>query len=170
MRHPVLAVLALSLSTACRAGGGSTVTERLWVSELPSNPRAPFSAFVTTRVRDGVFVGSFYRGSMYRGTHQAIRWNAQGETKVTVQTLQDERDHTLRLRECKPSTGFHLCVQVEGDREFAGRYQSRRRWSVERPGKKAVPDALESLERLAAEDDAIGEVVAEAGRTESFGD
>lgn len=157
MKRFASAALALFfVIPACRSGADATVTERLWVSDLPKNPRAEFTAFVTTRVRDGLFVGSFYGGSLYRGTHQAIRWDAQGARKARVQTLQDERRHNLELKTCEPDKGFHMCVQVKGDRTFAGRYQSRRRWSVKRPGKKGeVLDIPQTLSALAADDERL---------------
>lgn len=127
------------------------MTERLWVSDVPTSPRTPISAFLVTKTTGDKFVGAFFRGSLYRGGHDVFSWKA-ARGGAEVRFLQDGSTARLSFETCKPSRGFDHCVLVSGDPTGARRYQSRKRWNVRR-GKVApsqlVTDALVDL----AEDD-----------------
>lgn len=141
-------VLALS---GCGAGGPAPATERLWVSALPKDARTAFTAFVTVRASDKRYYGSFYHGSMFRGSHDAFRWYPGDDKTARLGFLQDGSERTLHFTKCKPTTGFDLCLEVRGDPYGVERYQSRKRWVVGRGGNQG--EVTELLTEL-AEDDA----------------
>jgi hypothetical protein len=155
-----LAVGAIGLTCAIGCGGSSeaAATERLWVSAVPTSPKANLTAFLTTRTSDGKYIGAFFKGSLYRGGHDVFQWNAQSKNAATVKFLQDGQTARLRFESCKPSRGFDYCLVVHGDPTGAGRYQSRKRWAVRRPGKKdaiASTMVLDAMTELAAADDEL---------------
>lgn len=95
--------------------------------------------------------GSFYHGSLYRGSHDTFKWTSKGKDKGELELLQDGKSKTITIRECKPDAGFDMCVKLEGDPKGIVRYQSKKRWAVPGRGKKSmdVPMAIAEL----AEDD-----------------
>lgn len=152
----VLAFLALVAAAAC--GGGSspaTPTERLWVSGVPTSPKAEISAFVTTRQSGGKFLGAFFHGSALRGHHDVFEWHEDGKNGAHLVFLQDGKERDVRFETCTPTTGFDHCLIVHGDPTGAGKYQSRKRWVVRRPGKKDVEPTmvLDAIEALAEDDE-----------------
>lgn len=148
----VLALGAAGLGLGC-GGGEPTVTERLWVSDMPSSPRQHISAFVTMRGDDDGYLGAFFEGTLLRGSHDVFRWTDQGKDRAQVVLLQDKQEIKLRLEACTPSKGFHYCMEVYGDPTGAVRYQSRKRWVVKRPGKRAAAALVPSVMFELAEDD-----------------
>jgi hypothetical protein len=83
-----------------------------------------------------------------------FQWNAQAKDAATVKFLQDGRTVRLRFETCTPSRGFDHCIIVHGDPTGAERYQSRKRWVVRRPGKKAFSPAavVEAFSELVDDD------------------
>ncbi len=156
-------VLALALS-GCGRSGPAPATERLWVSALPKDARASFTAFVTIRAGDQRYYGSFYHGSLLRGGHDAFRWEPidnngdnngdnsgddRGDGRGARLTfLHDGHERNLRLSRCEPSDGFDLCVEVRGGPYGVERYQSRKRWVV---GRKAKPPQALEVARVVAD-------------------
>ena len=152
-----LAAGALSTFAACSKGPPAEVADRLWVAEMPTSPRSTIDAFVLTEVGKRS-VGSFYHGSLYRGTHDSFLWTTKAKDRGVIHMLQDQRDHEVRTRSCKPTTGFDQCILLEGDPKGVVRYQSRKRWSIPRRGKSVdVPELMVEL----AEDDAELEALVE---------
>ena len=147
-------VLFTTALGACDASGGPTATERLWISELPTSPRAPITAFVTAKARGDNYVGTFYQGTVLRGQHDMFQWQAVEEGRARLQFLQDGKTRKVRLESCKPTLGFDYCIVLHGDPTGVKRYQSRKRWTVRRG--KAKSDVLMWASTLAdlAEDDA----------------
>ncbi len=151
------AALSWILAASCASCGGSgaaTATERLWVSAVPTSTKAQFSAFVTTRTAEGKYLGALFRGSALRGNHDVFTWKDAGEGGAALVFLQDGRAARIRFEACAPTRGFDHCLLVRGNDAFAQKYQSRKRWAVRRPGKKAldavmIPQVLADL----AEDD-----------------
>lgn len=125
-------------SAACGGGDASTPTERLWVSTVPTSAKQEISAFITTRTRDDKYIGAFFRGSALRGQHDVFSWVADGRDAAKLTFLQDGSTRRVRFESCKPSRGFDLCLIVHGDPTGAKQYQSRKRWNVRRPGKRAL--------------------------------
>lgn len=159
-----VALVTACLSTACGGGGEATVTERLWISAVPTQPTARTTAFLATRTSDGKYIGAFFQGSMYRGGHDVFRWEDAGKHAATLTFLQDGEKVELRFEPCKPSTGFDHCIIVAGDPSRAGRYQSRKRWRVRRPGKKkgeSVAMVMSTLDELAQDDEELQAALAE---------
>lgn len=148
--------LAAGVFSGCGGGGTAEATERLWVSDVPTNPKAPMTAFLTMRSDDDRYLGAFFVGSLLRGHHDVFRWTTSAKDRARIELLQDGQVVDLRLEKCKPTTGFDHCLLVHGDPTGAGRYQSRKRWVVRRPGRKR--DAASGLVMQAmielAEDDA----------------
>ncbi len=161
-----LALVASGLSLGC-SGGEATATERLWVTTVPTRPKAPITAFLTMRTSDERYLGAFFQGSLYRGNHDLFYWEDLGKDRARVQFLQDERRVELKLEECKPDRGFDYCLMVYGDPTGTTRYQSRKRWVIRRPGRKRdataglVPMVMQELaqddEQLAAALDTAAE-------------
>ncbi len=125
-------------------------TERLWVSGVPTSTRAEISAFVTTRTGEGKFLGAFFSGSLLRGKHDVFEWEDDGADAAKLKFLQDGKVRRIRIEPCKPSTGFDRCILVHGDPTGKVRYQSRKRWTVKRPGGKKdlatlVPSVMAEL-------------------------
>ena len=149
----IVALLAAltTLSAGCGGSKPAPATERLWVSSLPTSPKAPFTAFVTARASDDRYYGSFYHGSMLRGGHDAFRWLPADDHHARLVFLQDESERTLRLTACEPTSGFDLCVQVRGGPYGVERYQSRKRWVVGRKARGAL-EARDAMALLADED------------------
>lgn len=155
-RRSSVVLAFLALSAAC--GGGSspaTPTERLWVSGVPTSPKAEISAFVTTRQSGGKFLGAFFHGSALRGQHDVFEWYEDGKDAARLVFLQDGRERAVRFESCTPTTGFDHCLIVHGDPTGAVKYQSRKRWVVRRPGKKAIEPTmvLDAIETLAEDDE-----------------
>lgn len=146
-------VASLGVGAAGCSGGAGTPTERLWVSGVPTSPRETISAFLTMKSGDEYF-GSFFRGTLYRGTHDVFKWKDTGKDKARIVLLQDEKKVDLKLKSCEPTTGFDYCLIVESDRTGPQKYYSRKRWVVRRPGKKASASSLFDTTLLElAEDD-----------------
>lgn len=159
-----VAILTACSSTACGGGGEATVTERLWISAVPTQPTARTSAFLATRTSDAEYIGAFFQGSMYRGGHDVFRWEDTGKDTATLTFLQDDEKVELRFETCKPTTGFDHCIIVHGDPTGARTYQSRKRWRVRRPGKKkgeSVAMLMSTLAELAHDDEELQAVLAE---------
>ena len=137
--HPRTWLLAITTALLLGCGGGAdaTPTERLWISSLPTRPSQQFTAFITTRTTGDKHIGALFRGSMYRGGHDVFEWKATGDTRAHLKFLQDKHEADLRIEKCTPTTGFDHCIVIHGDSALAGKYQSRKRWVVRRPGKKS---------------------------------
>ncbi|MEM7159528.1 MAG: hypothetical protein AAF799_42205 [Myxococcota bacterium] len=157
-----LAVGSFGVVTGCGGDGTATATERLWISNVPTDPKIPMTAFLTMRSGDR-FLGAFFQGSLLRGHHDVFHWTPGAKNKAEVEFLQDGRKVQLRLETCKPTRGFDHCLDVHGDPTGTVRYQSRKRWVVRRPGKKvaALGMVTEAMSEL-AEDDAELAAVFEA--------
>jgi hypothetical protein len=150
-----LVALCGVLVAGCGGGKPSTPTERLWVSGVPTNTKATISAFVTTRTSDDKYIGAFFRGSLLRGSHDVFAWTDDGKSEATLEFLQDGTKQRVRFESCEPNRGFDYCVQLSGGSAVAGRYQSRKRWAVRRPGRRAASPTLvtDAMHELADEDE-----------------
>lgn len=144
----------LMVVSGCRSEPSSP-TERLWVSNIPTDPKAPLTAFLTMRSSEDRYLGAFFQGSLLRGGHDVFQWEDSGNNRARVQFLQDGRRADLRLETCKPTRGFDYCLMVHGDPTGTVRYQSRKRWVVRRPGRKrdAAAGLVSSVMLELAEDD-----------------
>ncbi|MBL4686192.1 MAG: hypothetical protein JKY37_16485 [Nannocystaceae bacterium] len=151
-RQALLALLVAS-PLACGGGGQATATERLWVSAVPTDAKAPISAFATTRYGDTKFLGAFFSGTLLRGSHDVFEWRDRGKGRAQLRFLQDGARVDIRLETCEPTTGFDHCLLVCGDPTGAVKYQSRKRWVVKRPGKrKPAALVLDAMAQLAQGD------------------
>lgn len=150
-----VALGATGLSVGCGAGP-ATATERLWVSTVPTSAKQSITAFLTTPSDDDdKYLGAFFRGTLYRGTHDVFEWRDTGKGRATLKFLQDDVVFALRTESCKPDRGFDFCLRVHGDPTGAGRYQSRKRWVVRRPGRKraaATDLVMQTMVELAEDD------------------
>jgi hypothetical protein len=158
----------------CGGGGSSEATERLWVSTIPTKHTEPIAAFVTARSGDH-YVGTFYRGSLLRGSHDAFKWTDKGKGRARIELLQDGQKLDLTLKPCEPIKPFDQCIVVESDRTGPEKYYSRKRWVVRRPGKRSVVasglfDA--TLLELAEDDEELAAALdaADEGLVEQLGD
>jgi len=140
-----LAGLAVSVLGACGKPPPANITERLWVSELPTNPKKEVAAFVISQVK-GKKLGVFYRGSVYRGAHDMFQWTGEDAGKGRMELLQDGAIHRIRTEQCEPSRGFDHCILMHGDPTGRVRYQSRKRWAV----RKSTAETL-SFEAVVSE-------------------
>ena len=147
-----LAAGALSTFAGCGKAPPAEVADRLWVAEMPTSPRSMVNAFVLTEVGKRN-VGSFYHGSLFRGTHDSFTWTTKAKDRGVIYLLQDQRNHEVRTRSCKPTAGFDQCVLLEGDPKGVVRYQSRKRWAIPRRGKTLDVPTL--MVELAEEDEEL---------------
>ncbi len=158
---PLSGLSVILLAGACGGSGVASPTERLWVSAVPTSTKQELSAFVTTRTGDGKYIGAFFHGSALRGSHDVFAWKDDGKGGAVLEFLQDGRIAKVRFETCTPTRGFDHCLIVHGDPTGAQRYQSRKRWTVRRPGKKTI-DALlvpQILVELAQDDDDLAAAV-----------
>jgi hypothetical protein len=144
--------LGVSALAGCGKPPSANLTERLWVSDLPTNPKETISMFVISDVKNRQ-LGLFYRGSMYRGVHDLFRWNGDaGGHKGKMRLLQDGKVHAIRTETCEPGRGFDFCILVHGDPTGVVRYQSRKRWALRKKGASNL-DANEVFRIVAEEDE-----------------
>lgn len=143
---PTLALLGLTVLAGCGSKKPpSDVADRLWVAQMPTSPRSQVDAFVLTEVGKKN-VGSFYHGSLYRGSHDSFLWTTKGKDRGVIHLLQDQRDVEVRTKPCKPDRDFDHCILLEGDPKKVVRYQSRKRWAIPRRGKSLdVPTLVAEL-------------------------
>lgn len=151
-------------AAGCGSGGPAEVTERLWVSALPTKHTEQFAAFLTARSGNH-YVGSFYRGSLLRGSHDVFKWSDKGKGRARVELLQDGKQLDLTLKPCEAVKPFDHCIIVESNRTGPEKYYSRKRWVVRRPGKRELGtsgmfDA--TLLELADDDDELAAALDEA--------
>lgn len=178
MRSGVKAIVVGSLLGLVGCGGGSTeVTERLWITRLPTKQTQELSAFATARAGDH-YVGAFFHGSALRGSHDVFEWRDDGKGRAKLKLLQDGKKLELRFRPCEPVTPFDRCLLVERQGAKAEKYYSRKRWVVRRPGKRDLAaggffgatllELAEDDDELAAALDAAGEAaLAEGDETDA---
>lgn len=147
------AALLMSALPGCGKSPGAKITERLWVSKLPKSPKETVTAFVISDVKERK-LGTFYRGSVYRGAHEMFRWTGDdGVGKMRL--LQDGAEHKIKTESCKPSKGFDHCILVHGDPMGVVRYESRKRWALRKKG-DAAPDVEQLMVELSDEDEDLG--------------
>lgn len=154
-------LVPIALVGAC--GSSSTApTERLWVSGVPTSAKTEISAFVTTRTGEGKYLGAFFKGSMLRGGHDVFEWEDDGKDAAKLKFLQDGKTRRIRIETCEPSRGFDRCILVHGDPTGKVKYQSRKRWTVKRPGGKKDLAALvpSVMAELAEDDDELASALA----------
>ena len=146
--------------TACGGGGGEAheLLDRLWVTDVPAGPREVFRGFAVADVR-GRQVGAFYDGSVYDGRQRAFKIAIEGD-KITFALLQEELEAEVTVRACRPSTGFHLCLELVGDPLVAGRYQSRKRWTLRRSRDAQIARTISVPALLGVLDEASSDDVA----------
>jgi hypothetical protein len=140
----------LVLGSGCEGRHTASPTERLWVSGIPKNTKATLTAFITARTTGDKYIGAFFSGSVFRGGHNVFEWKNEGEDGAALRFLQDDVTKSVRFETCEPSTGFDYCLLMHGDPTGTMRYQSRKRWTVKRPGKRhsssiSVTDVLFEL-------------------------
>lgn len=121
---------SLAIGAGCGADDATSIHDRLWVSDVPANPREEISAFAISSLR-GRNLGAAYQGSVYEGTQRAFRMELEGR-RATFEMLQDHTRHSVTIRDCKPTTGFHFCIEMDDEIAGSRRYQSRKRWSLGR--------------------------------------
>jgi hypothetical protein len=159
--RPLLALLAVAVLVPACGGSSATITERLWVSGVPKNPKARIRAFATTRSGADKFIGAFYSGSVLRGGHDVFEWHADGKDAAKLVFLQDGTTRRLRFETCEPSGGFDYCILVHGDPGGAERFQSRKRWQVKRPGRRGAGTLVfDAMTELAGDDDDLAAALA----------
>lgn len=163
--------LGAVLGAAGCSGGAATPTERLWVSGVPTSPKESIAAFLTAKSGDHT-MGSFFRGSLYRGHHDVFTWKDTGKGKARIVLLQDEKKVDLTLATCDPITGFDYCLIVESSATGPQKYYSRKRWVVRKPGKKASAASLfdTTLLELAEDDDELAAALEAAALDEPASD
>lgn len=154
-------VLGVSLAAGCGKAPSANLTERLWVSDLPTNPKASISMFVISDVKARK-LGVFYRGSLYRGAHDLFRWTGDDSgRRGKMQLLQDGAVHKVHTETCEPSRGFDFCVLVHGDPTGVVRYQSRKRWALRNKDVSTL-DVTQIFSELAEEDEQLRALTAAA--------
>ena len=152
-----LAGVALLSLDACSKAPPAEIADRLWVEQMPTSPRSEVHAFVLTEVRKRS-AGSFFHGSLYRGSHDSFLWTNKSKDRGVIRMLQEDKDYEVHVEECKPSRGFDQCILLEGDPKGVVRYQSRKRWAIPRRGGSLELPAL--IEELAEQDPELEALIA----------
>ena len=148
--------------TGCKGGTDATATERLWISGVPTSPKAQLTAFLTTRTADGQYIGAFFRGSLYRGGHDVFQWKSSKKETAKIKFLQDGKEASLRFESCTPTRGFDHCMIMHGDPTGTRKYQSRKRWTTRRKPKAGeLPSAFfgQTIADLAEDDEDLAMLV-----------
>ena len=114
-------VFLLGGLVACGADDAASITDRLWVSDVPSNPREEISAFAISNLR-GRKLGALYQGSLYQGTQRGFRLELEGRRAV-FEMLQDGSRYPVTVQTCKAGVG---AGRTAAARRGGGRYVSCR--------------------------------------------
>ena len=131
----------------CVRGEPIRIVDRVWVTNLPDDPRAPMKILWIFDMGDAEHIGGYIIGSQYRNRHERFRFHAMGEGVGRIELLQDNQVHRVRATKCEPPEGFDLCMELLGDPtartgatdgEGGRRYYSREEW--ERDAADGEPD------------------------------
>ena len=161
-RRSIGLILGLAIPTTlagCSDKPPAYLADRLWVAEMPSGPRDLVDALVLTEIGKRS-MGTYYHGSIYRGSHDSFTWKSKGKDAGVIRLLQDQREYSVKTKPCKPDRGFDMCVLLEGDPKKIVRYQSRKRWAIPRRGAERLD--VPGLMFLLADDDDDFEALFEA--------
>lgn len=142
-----LVVVGLSGCDGCEQGEPVGVTDRVWVTNLPDDPRQSLKILWIFDLEDAGHIGGFIVGSQYRNRHERFRYHPLTEGSGRIELLQDQRVHRVRATRCEPTEGFDLCMVLHGDPSagqgatdpaHGSRYLSREEW--ERDASDGVPN------------------------------
>ena len=153
LRRTILSILCVALLSilSCGKESPALLSDRLWVNKLPRGPRDSIAALVLSRAGKRN-VGAFYRGSLYRGSHELLNWKQSGENTWTFVLKQDNSTHQVRTQPCNPSAGFDYCIRLIGDPSGIVKYQSRKRWAIRRDPKDSDLPSLPTLQKIIHQD------------------
>lgn len=138
---------ALSGCDGCTGGEPIRIVDRVWVTNLPDDPRASMKIIWIFDMGEAAHLGGYIIGSQYRNRHERFHFHPTGDGIGRIEMLQDGRVHRVRATSCEPTEGFDLCMELHGDptanaaqRDGAEgrRYFSREEW--ERDADDGAPD------------------------------
>jgi len=127
----------LSATAGCGGADDAGISNRLWIDHIPTDKRDQLTALlVGPPGAEGKTFGVFYRGTVFRGTFDAVEWIADPEDveRATIRLIQDERRAELTIERCDPDPKFDACVLLRGEPHGVERFQSRRRWGARGAG------------------------------------
>ena len=124
----VVGVLILAIWTTGPRGDVS-VFDRIWIDQLPSNPKDTGNAFVAVTKQP---MGVFQSASQYKGSYEVFSYKASGdELQVVYSQTDDQEKITARASRCK-ERDMDYCLELSGATRGVKRYRSRRGWEVDK--------------------------------------
>jgi hypothetical protein len=127
----LVAVVALALALASwRMGSDDDVSvfDRIWIDQLPSNPKDAGNAFAAVTKQP---MGVFQSASQYKGSFEIFSYKASGDRLQVVYPQTDEKETiTVRAWKCKEGD-MHYCLELGGSTRGVKRYRSRRGWEID---------------------------------------
>jgi hypothetical protein len=140
----VVGVLVLAIWTTGPRGDVS-VFDRIWIDQLPSNPKDTGNAFVAVTKQP---MGVFQSASQYKGSYEVFTYKASGDELQVVYSQTDEKEKvTVRASRCK-ERDMDYCLELSGATRGVKRYRSRRGWEIDKSTQlEQVLSRVESIVR-----------------------
>ncbi len=140
----VVGVLVLAIWTTGPRGDVS-VFDRIWIDQLPSNPKDTGNAFVAVTKQP---MGVFQSASQYKGSYEVFTYKASGDELQVVYSQTDEKEKvTVRAWRCK-ERDMDYCLELSGATRGVKRYRSRRGWEIDKSTQlEQVLSRVESIVR-----------------------
>jgi hypothetical protein len=147
---PILAlvVVGVVVLVSWKLGGDGAVSvfDRIWIDQLPSNPKQTGNAFVAVTKQT---MGAFQSASQYNGSFEIFSYVASGDELQIVYSQTDEKEKvTVRAWKCK-QRDMDYCLELAGSTRGVKRYRSRRGWEIDKSIQlEQVLSRVESIVRL----------------------
>jgi hypothetical protein len=123
----VAGVLALA---RWKMGGNGDVSvfDRIWIDQLPSNPKDTGNAFVAITKRP---MGVFQSASQYKASFEIFSYKVSGDELQIVYPQTDDKEKVkVRAWKCK-ERDMDYCLELSGSIRGVKRYRSRRGWEID---------------------------------------
>jgi hypothetical protein len=123
-----------------------SVFDRIWIDQLPSNPKDTGNAFVAVTKQP---MGAFQSASQYKGSFEIFSYKASGNELQVVYPQTDNKEKiTARAWKCR-ERDMDYCLELGGSTRGVKRYRSRRGWEIDESTQlEQVLSRVESIVRL----------------------
>jgi hypothetical protein len=123
-----------------------SVFDRIWIDQLPSNPKDAGNAFVAVTKQP---MGAFQSASQYKGSFEIFSYKATGnELHVVYPRTDDKENVKARAWKCT-ERDMDYCLELSGSTRGVKRYRSRRGWEIDASTQlEQVLSRVESIVRL----------------------
>jgi hypothetical protein len=123
-----------------------SVFDRIWIDQLPSNPKDAGNAFVAVTKQP---MGAFQSASQYKGSFEIFSYKATGDELHVVYPQTDDKEKVkARAWKCN-ERDMDYCLELSGSTRGVKRYRSRRGWEIDESTQlEQVLSRVESIVRL----------------------